>query len=78
MKTCMEPTAEDLLRAEQYWEEQKQRVKLLAKQLGHEDFEPSMNYLFDLFTVFDLTGNGEVSVTDEQILEELAEDFAEE
>lgn len=70
MKAYMEPTAEDLLRAEQYWEEQKQRVKLLSAKLGYEGFEPSNEFLFDLFNY------GEAELTDEQVLEELAEEFA--
>lgn len=68
-------TAEELLRANQYWEEQRARVKLLAKQLGHEDFEPSNEYLMDLFTVFDISGSGNTGPTDEQLLEELAMDL---
>lgn len=71
MKAYMEPTAEDLMRAEQYWDEQKSRVKRLATKLGHEDFEPSDEFLFELFDY------GDAVLTDEQVLEELAEDFAE-
>ena len=68
MKTILEPTAEDLLRAEQYWEEQELRVKKLAEQMGLE-INIEWDYLFDLFDY------GEAELTDEQVMEELAEDF---
>ena len=64
-------TAEELLKVEQYWEEQKQRIMLLAKQAGHEEFEPSRQVVAELVTTFNLNGNGPAERTDEEILEEL-------
>ena len=70
MKAYKEPTAEDLLRANQYWEEQQTRVKRLATQLGYEDFEPSDDFLFELFDY------GDAKLTDDEVLEYLADMFA--
>ena len=68
MKIIVEPTAEDLLRAEQYWYEQEIRVKKLAEQMGL-DIEFEWDYLYDLFDY------GGTELTDEQVMEELAKDF---
>lgn len=68
MKTIIEPTAEDLLRAEQYWQEKDFLVRRLAKQMGL-DINFEWDYLYDLFDY------GDAELTDEQIMEELIKDF---
>ena len=69
MKTIIEPTEEDLLRAEQYWQEKELQVKKIAEQMGLEiHFE--WDYLYDLFDY------GDAELTDEQVMKELEKDFA--
>ena len=69
MKTIINPTEEDLLRAEQYWNEKELQVKKLAEQMGL-DIKFEWDYLYELFDY------GDAELTDEQVMEELAKDFA--
>lgn len=69
MRTNINPTEEDLLRAEQYWQEKELQVKKLAEQMGL-DISFEWDYLYDLFDY------GDAELTDEQVMEELIKDFA--
>ena len=69
MKTIIEPTEEDLLRAELYWKEKELQVKRLAEQMGI-DISFEWDYLYDLFDY------GDAELTDEQVMKELEKDFA--
>ena len=69
MKTIIEPTAEDLLRAEQYWQEKEFQVKKIAEQMGL-DIKFEWDFLYELFNY------GEAELTDKQVMEVLKKDFA--
>ena len=69
MKTNLNPTEDDLLKAEQYWQEKEFLVKRLAKQIGL-DIEFEWDYLYDLFDY------GDAELTEEQVIKELKKDFA--
>lgn len=56
-----------------YWEEQRVRVKQIAQELECGVFEPTKEYVMDLFAIFDTAGDGSTEPTDEQLLEKLAE-----
>ena len=69
MKTIINPTKEDLLRAEMYWQEKEFQVKKVAEKMGL-DIEIEWDYLYDLFDY------GDAELTDKQVMEELKKDFA--
>ena len=69
MKTIINPTKEDLLRAEIYWQEKEFQVKKLAEKMGL-DIEIEWDYLYTLFDY------GDAELTDKQVMEELKKDFA--
>ena len=69
MKTIINPTKEDLLRAEIYWQEKEFQVKKVAEKMGLE-IEIEWDYLYTLFDY------GDAELTDKQVMEELKKDFA--
>ena len=69
MKTIINPTKEDLLRAEIYWQEKEFQVKKVAEKMGL-DIEIEWDYLYTLFDY------GDAELTDKQVMEELKKDFA--